>query len=778
MNNEEIILPPMNDVPTVGPTLFVNLCPTSMENNGIQCQIQNHHGKDLRIRNIQTENIHAAYDRADSFLGSFVAQISTMKISEENKNSVINLCKNLVLETKILSANLLENNQTGSTSIETVSSAVAFVLDKLAMHDSAPRRHQKCTEKQQYVKPVETAVGTRWTMKHCKESNSTVPKIVQSKLEYIPITESVKSYFKDEKFKKVYLDYNRSILNCPGIYKTFSDGENFKNNELFQKFPNSIQLQVATDDFEICDPLASRATVYKITAVYMRVINIPRKFLSKLNSIRLVCLSLTDDLKTQQTDFNNIWDLVARDITILETVGVDIDDINIKGTLVYLTFDNLGGNICLGMAESFNTHYYCRICECSKEQCKKLCNEITNEYRTKEKYSEQLKIIERSEKVNYKETKGIKRYCSLNDLSFFHIFINKTVDIMHDLLEGVIPHLLLKLFELGISNKIFTLKEIQESVEFFKFGFLHRANTPSQIRLDKSNLGQNSSQMKCLFLNIPFILWKYRKYKILEERWICVESLLRITETSFSDEITDIDIQRLENDISAYLENIQKLFGNDLLVKHHMLLHYPNIIRSMGPLTGMCMMRFEAKHKYFKDAARINKNFMNIPKTLAKKHQDEMAQIETIINENFSSTSHKPVPQSEFQDFINIFQIGFSTGSQLNETKMIQLNNFKYKAGLIVLFEGNVFEIFKIIVLDGKYKFWCFHLEMIAFDVYSNSLELRRQSYPNVNELIPFDDLKIRKSYETVSVDDKMYILANDLDLRHFFILNFGKTPH
>lgn len=151
----------------------------------------------------------------------------------------------------------------------------------------------------------------------------------------------------------------------------------------------------------------------------------PTKYLSRLKNIYLVCLCNSNDLKTKQTDFNNIWNLIVKDISYLENVGIDIGGkINIKGTLAYLSFDNLGGNSSLGLVESFQAFFYCRICELPKEKCQKYAEEDPHVLRSKSNYMERLATIETSEKVNYSQTKGVKRLCALNDLNYFHLVEN------------------------------------------------------------------------------------------------------------------------------------------------------------------------------------------------------------------------------------------------------------------------------------------------------------------------------------------------------------------
>lgn len=59
--------------------------------------------------------------------------------------------------------------------------------------------------------------------------------------------------------------------------------------------------------------------------------------------------------------------------------------------------------------------------------------------------------------------------------------------------------------------------------------------------------------------------------------------------------------------------------------KHHFLEHYPALIEAFGLLVGLCTMRFEAKHRFFKRDARLSSNFKNALLSLSTKHQLMMA---------------------------------------------------------------------------------------------------------------------------------------------------------
>lgn len=135
-------------------------------------------------------------------------------------------------------------------------------------------------------------------------------------------------------------------------------------------------------------------------------------------------------------------------------------------------------------------------------------------------------------------------------------------------------------------------------IQFFNYGLLNKKSIPSKLRMERKNLGQSASQVHCLMLNIPFILFPYKKK--LSEIWSAVANMLRILGIAFSEAMSQNELNDLDVAIESHLKIIIDKFGGRLLPKHHLLLHYTRVIRKMGPLLPMWNMRFEAKHQYFK----------------------------------------------------------------------------------------------------------------------------------------------------------------------------------
>lgn len=94
-------------------------------------------------------------------------------------------------------------------------------------------------------------------------------------------------------------------------------GQNFQNSKFFQENPNALQIQLFTDDFDVCAPLQSNAGAYKICAYYCRFLNFPLKLLSRRDNFYLVNLSYAKDLKHGHEGHNKVLQLIANEIKLL-----------------------------------------------------------------------------------------------------------------------------------------------------------------------------------------------------------------------------------------------------------------------------------------------------------------------------------------------------------------------------------------------------------------------------------------------------------------------------
>lgn len=723
-------------------------------------------------------NVGKSTTRFRNFLHRFTNTVASMSIKEEDLNTIFRLSIEMAKETKELNDTWFKSdNQRKLTPIQVTDISCAMATDHLSKYDSLYKRSKITFSSSNFVNTNEKVVGVRWEKKKCVINGKIIriPRLIQSTLQYVSIIDTLRSLFDDEHFRNIYFEYNNAMNNNrmvtdPNnpdyIYSNFNSGSAFKNNPLFNEKPMSIQIQIGCDDFEICSELQSKANLYKICGLYFTIQNLPEKYLSKSSNIYLVCLCNSDDLKSKHTDFNNIWQLLVNELKNLETVGIEVPYYGIlNGTLALTAFDNLGANTSLGFA-GFSSDYYCRNCETSKMLCQQLTSESGCTMRTKESYEDSLHIITESTKVVYRETKGVKFYCELSNLKYFHIIDNPIVDLMHDLNEGLIPKLLEVFFQICIKEKVITHQSLDEIAKLYDYGFLNGRNIPCAINFDKRSLGQNASQSICLFRHLPYILHTFKDNKKLTIPWKCLQSLLKISEILYSTQIEEHELKRLENEITTHLTTYKEISNKDLSCKQHFLLHYPGIIRKIGPPVHYSMMRYERKHKDFKTFRKSTNNFKAINKSLALKHQKRLSLNGFSYNDQ---TEHGLVQELEDDEhLLCMLKLQFAT-NQIAVTKFIKLNNYQYREGLVVLFDQSLYEIRKILCVNNEFHFFCNQLDILGFDEFLNSFQVKRNN--NQRKIVALKSLKHMKSHEKKCINQNEYIIADTLELRR----NLGK---
>lgn len=702
-----------------------------------------------------------------SFVGNLTRSIILLNLKQSDTNLIFKLCGDLIENVNKLNLKLIEDDN-GMTATQVLDVTTDLIRGKVFQFSSAYKRKQDMISDEFYVPPKELAIGTRFELKKVKKYGKVlkIPRLMQSTFQYISILETIKKLFKRSDFHDLYFVHNNESNHIcqPGRYEYFCCGNTYKKTELFQRHPNSLQLQIASDDFEMCAALGSKANRHKVCGVYFSIQNLPRRFLSKVRNIYPICLSNSDDLKTKHTDFNNIWYPIVNEIEHLETTGITIDgNINLKGTLTQVAFDNLGANTSLGFVGSFSASHYCRHCESSKNECEIMCEENIDTLRSKESYNKQIEIVDNSVKVEYDQTKGVKYYCKLSDLNYFHIIDNPTADIMHDISEGTIPFVLKLMFNTCFTAKIFTPDDLNMMVQFYDYGMLDRRNIPSEINLNKRSLGQNASQSLCLFRIVPFILYRFRENPKLKEIWRCMESLLRVVEIMYSYEITETDLNTLNHMISTLLEDI-KHRSIKFIPKLHFMLHYASIIRSVGPLVHMNMSRYESKHKVFKNFANSTNNFKNINKTLSVKHQELLCKNGFSYVDDVENSVVKPLENYLASKYENLLFDTFGKDVEtITEIKWLHINNYEYRKNLLVLHNSFLYQIQNILINANRHYFICKQFNAVSFNSFLNSFKIEENSH---YILLEFSKLEHKKSYEIKSIESNTYIVAETLDLR------------
>lgn len=640
-----------------------------------------------------------------------------------------------------------------------------YVINKLRANDSHKKRLKFMQKSPTYAQPQQIPIGIKWNVKIDPKMGVPDNTIVQTTYSYVSVIDSLVAKFSNPDFFSLYLDYNEnSSHECKdGVYTDFCCGQLRNNYPIFDD-KSTMKLQIGLDEFEPCNALKTKAGLHKQYAIYFEIRNVPEFIRSKLHNIHVIAMVPSLDLK-QNDALDDVIKKIVGELKILETDGINVNSKNIKAGLINVSGDNLGVNGVLGFVESFAATYFCRMCTCAKDETQCGLREDSTKIRTESDYLNLLQKADRS-KETYVDSKGLKKYCFFNDLKTFSLFENFSVDLMHDMNEGVIRFFIHIFIDYLIDEKIANLSTVQKLVRDFVYGNIWAKYKPSLLNVDKSTLNQNAMQIYCLMIHMPFIFNEY-KSEVDEKMWNAMTDLLQMMQIIYSSKIRECDLKRLEKLIESHYEFIVKEMGMNLLPKHHFILHYPRIIKQCGPVIHAWMMRFESKHKVFTNIANRANNFKNLCKTFVNEHQMQICAQQKSYDEHIlsSKTSYDVTKSPNYKNYSR-FLSRFVENDNLLAFEFLLSESFQYRPGYFVFHEKKLLEIVHILKKDNEYFIFC-ACHSKKFNRTLNSVEIKPE---NIYDVISVKQLLFKRLYEKRIIEkDKMCIIADTLDVFNEF---------
>ncbi|XP_070517418.1 uncharacterized protein [Cardiocondyla obscurior] len=230
--------------------------------------------------------------------------------------------------------------------------------------------------------------------------------------------------------------------------------------------------------------------------------------------------------------------------------------------------------------------------------------------------------------TNYKQhcinsCSGVKGECVFNEIPNFHIIENATVDVMHDIFEGICRYEIAQLLHIFIcKEKLFSLDILNSRLQHIDCGRNFSKNVPIAISsnvLKTQHLIISASEMVFLVQHLGVLIGDL--VSVNHNAWEVFLTLHDIICILMNSTFTSATIELLETLITEHHSLYLRVFNEMLKPKHHFLLHYPRVIKQLGPVKHLSSMRFEAKHKVFKNNAKVIMSRTNSPYTLALKHQ-------------------------------------------------------------------------------------------------------------------------------------------------------------
>jgi len=317
------------------------------------------------------------------------------------------------------------------------------------------------------------------------------------------------------------------------------------------------------------------------------------------------------------------------------------------------------------------------------------------ENHTVENYEQHARIIE--SEPNRSSVFGVK-YKSPFINGSFHVVEGLPPDIMHDLLEGVVPFELALILKVLIAKGYLSLEDLKHCISSWSYGSLDKGNKPVEIAASYGeSIKQNAGRTWCLLRLLPLMVGP--KIPADDEHWNFFLSLKDIVEFVFAPRFALGHVLLLRTKIQDHIATFNLLFPDRALKpKQHFMLHYPRYLELYGPLRWYWCMRFEAKHYYFTRLTRVVNNYKNICYTLAQRHQMQLAyRLATdyaFLEHTVSISSTVDVDMKYLSDCVveALVQSNISRLETLHQCKFVSVNGLTYRCRMYVVidFDSNI----------------------------------------------------------------------------------------
>lgn len=108
------------------------------------------------------------------------------------------------------------------------------------------------------------------------------------------------------------------------------------------------------------------------------------------------------------------------------------------------------------------------------------------------------------------------------------------------------------------------------------------------------------------------------------------------------------------------------------------------------------------------------------------------------------------------------------TKNTVSDVKWIQVNDHKYQAGLLLLHEGALHEIKKLLHFESNYYFYAHKFFFVGKDSFTNSIKISKMT-PEINTLIKFNQLCTPNLFKKKNIDNEFFVPLDTLEIRRAF---------
>lgn len=404
------------------------------------------------------------------------------------------------------------------------------------------------------------------------------------------------------------------------VISNIIQGSSWKNRK--HLFGNNIVIPYCLyhDDFEPGNSLGANSGVQALSSFFVHFPTLPAHIATSLENIFPILSCKTSQKKY---GFDQILQPTIAELQILEAEGIVLEinneSVHVFFSLCALLGDNKALNELMGITQCFIKNGFCRICSCTVDESKSMIIEDPDKIRTAQSYADDLT-------KNDFQTTGIREECAFNQLHSFNVVSCPSVDIMHDLFEGVCHFQLTKIILYFIDKNYFTLDDLNNRKSLYDYGVYEIDNKSVDIKLahlKNNKLKMSASQSLCFSQHFSLIIGDMIPQK--NEVWEFYKILLQLLDLIVQNSISLIEIETMNELVKQNHSEYMRLFNCNLKPKHHFMIHYANLIRQIGPLKNVYVMKHEMYHRELKRYIHQTYNRRNLPKSVLIKESFKFA---------------------------------------------------------------------------------------------------------------------------------------------------------
>ncbi|KAJ1523120.1 hypothetical protein ONE63_001013 [Megalurothrips usitatus] len=507
-----------------------------------------------------------------------------------------------------------------------------------------------------------------------------------------------------------------------------------------------LPLHAYFDDVECNNSLGSHPG--KLGAVYASISCLPPECQSKVENIFLASV-----FESWMRDFGDdkVFAPTIALLKLLEEQGIIVDTPEGPKTVYFITGlllgDNQGLNSVSGLVECFTSNFCCRFCKTHKSELVTQSTENCNSLRTKQSYDNDIATDDPS-------LTGVKKDSVFNQLPSFHVTSNYSVDVFHDLCEGVCHYVMIHLLKNCVPT-YFSVSELNHRIDMFQYGACDSNRIPpvSNDVTSRRKLKMSGSET-LLFVKLFGVLVG-DKVPIDNMYWKLYLKLLELLDICLSKNLSVGQYEYLKVLVKEFNEMYVQTTGDTLKAKMHLLVHYATVFRQSGPFSGMSTKRYESKHRSLTIPAHATESRRNICLTVAIQHQLNlchrfMSKVSILPQTELGPCSELLISDFDNETFVNSLPDCIRTLKCFLSPEWVQLKGTEYRPAMVLLLGisdcgGPCFGVLEAIISHSTGLVFIHScIDLVGFDEHVHGYEVQvTDKWSCVNPLDLYDPLPL-----------------------------------